>query len=114
MTTIEERTAEIMGGIDRLRLINTEYGIGTIISERGIYTRLSDMEALASRVAELDMLNQQWERQYNVAQDSEKHLTRRLEAADRMADAVKRISFSDNGIELFSALSAYRATKDTQ
>lgn len=38
-------------------------------------------------------------------------LDRRVIAAERMAEAIRRVSFSDNGIELICSLSAYEATK---
>ena len=38
-------------------------------------------------------------------------LARKVIAAEKLADEVRRISFSDNGIALSSALAAYEATK---
>lgn len=39
------------------------------------------------------------------------YLVRRVIAAERMAKAIRRVSFSDNGIDLLGSLSAYEATK---
>lgn len=74
MTTIEERTAEIMGG----------GGLFTLQSLGGKWVSIGDYEALARRVAELEADVDKWSRD---ATEIANYAAIRLEAAERMCVA---------------------------
>lgn len=71
--------------------------------------KVSELERLAANLnSEFDRDRvEAWEHFCDVAPK----LVRRVIAAEGMAEAIRRVSFSDNGIELIGSLSAYEATK---
>ena len=99
----DARVKEIMGGIDTID---------------GGWTHIEDTYALARRVAELEVNRDNWKQAYMREEDRTAHLTRRLEAADRMAEAGDVMSNALKGSYIVPgaarkwdmALTAYRAT----